>query len=322
MSSEQGERTSLPGVVAGSRRMQAVLEMLGRVAPLDPTVTLLGEVGTGRRHLARAIHRVSWRRRGPFAAVHGPGVAGAEGWTEAFRASEGGTLYIGAVDELGPEAQAVLYGQILEHVPRAPPGDEAAAAGIRLVVGARPGLEDDVREGRFREDLFLELSLIRATLPPLRERLVDIEPLANHFLGSNPWLPLSQKPSRISSDVAEALRAYPWPGNVAELQNCIHGIQLLQGRWALEFGDLPRHVRLPRDPSASGASEDLPSLAEVEAGHIQRVYGITGGNKAQTARILGVDRTTLYRKLERYEIDETSTEPQPISAPGRVEGGD
>ncbi|AKF82275.1 chemotaxis protein CheY [Myxococcus fulvus 124B02] len=303
------------GLVARSPAMRKVLEMARRAARTDSTVLLTGETGTGKSALARLVHESSARRAEPFlqlnCAALPPGLAESElfgarrgAFTDAredragvFVAVGAGTLFLDEVGELSLEVQAKLL-QALETGKVRPLGASVeVTVRARVVAATNRPLEELLRDGRFRPDLYYRLNVIRLEVPPLRERREDIVPLVDFFLGR-----LGGAQARevlgVSAAAMRRLVAHAWPGNVRELAN------LLERAVALADHDtlVPEDFDLPGDSGGMQAlftrarGEELP-LEDVERAYVRRIVDAQNGNKAAAARILGINRRTLYRKL-------------------------
>ncbi len=284
---------------------------------------ITGESGAGKEGVARAIHRRSRRRDGPFVALNCAAVP--EGLIESelfghvrgaytdarderpglFVQANGGSLFLDEISDLAPGVQPKLLRSLQERRVRPVGATKEIAFDARLIAATNRDLADEVRAGRFREDLFYRVQVVHIDVPPLRSRGNDILLLAGHFLESSA-VRAGRPLLRISSEAAARLRDYPWPGNVRELQNCIERAVALADGEEIVPEDLPKTILRYRGaeaaiepPSAGGA---LRSLEEVERAHILRVLDIVGGNKTQAARALGLDRKTLYRKLQIYGV--------------------
>jgi len=306
-------------LVGSSPVMSRVFELMSRLADSDASVLVTGESGTGKELVARALHRRSRRSAGPFVAVdcsalpeslfeselfgHTRGAfTDASGAREGLLLrAEGGTLFLDEVGNIPLHMQPKLLRALEERVFRPVGSDREVAFDVRLVSATNRDLETAVEEKRFREDLFFRLNVVHIELPPLRARGGDVIALSRHFLEA--FVARAEKEVvDLSADAAQCLAAYPWPGNVRELRNCIErAVALCRGR-VIELDDLPDRVRNYRASHVVVSSEDpseLVRLDEVERRYIARVLDAVGGNKTLAARVLGLDRKTLYRKLER-----------------------
>jgi two-component system response regulator HydG len=297
--------------------MKRVFDLLDRVADSDTAVLLAGGRGTGKELAARALHRRSRRAGGPFVAVAcaavpeallegellGHAAAGpVKARPSALQRAVGGTVFLDEIGDLTPGLQAKLL-HALQERPVAGGAGESAASSVRVVTATQRDIETAVEEGRFREDLYYALNVVRVDLPPLRSRGADVLLLAQHFVEQFA-ASKGKSVEGLAAGAAEKLGAYGWPGNVRELRNCVERAVTLTRYDQITAEDLPEKVRA-HQPTAELVSNDpaeLVSMEEVERRYIGRILEATGGNKTQAAQILGFDRATLYRKLERYGI--------------------
>ena len=304
-------------------------ELLAKVAASDASVLVSGETGTGKEVAARAVHAHSARREGPFVVLDCSAlpatlleselfghVRGA--FTDAraerkglFVQAAGGTLFLDEVGELPLDLQPKLLRALQERSVRPLGSDSEVAADVRVIAATNRDLEAAVDEGRFRRDLFYRLEVLHVALPPLRSRGRDVLLLAQHFVKRF----AARSDKRVvgfSAPVAERLLAYTWPGNVRELMNCIERSVALTSYEQLVVDDLPERVREFREEHVlvTGSDpEELVPLEEVERRYVLRVLDASGGNKTIAARVLGLDRKTLHRKLERWTQGEDGEEP-------------
>lgn len=324
---ELRERDHLSHLVGSSPRMLEVYKLVAKVAPTRSTVLLEGESGTGKELVARAIHLNSPRREGPFVPINCAALPDALLESELFGHEKGaftgavvaklglfetanqGTIFLDEIGDLSPALQVKLLRTIQEQEVRRIGGTATIKVDVRLIAATNRDLPGLIREGRFREDLYYRLNVVRIVLPPLRERREDVPMLAHHFLrkfAGGAVRPLQG----FVQDTMDLLAGYAWPGNVRELEHAIErAVSLAHGPFVLPE-DLPEVVRKAarRDDQVGGApgrSEETPlmSLDEVTRRHLIRILQETGGNKARAARVLGVDRRTLYRMAERYGIE-------------------
>ena len=315
------ESHGLDDMLGASTAMRRLNELVGRVAEVAATVLITGESGTGKEGVARALHRRGRRREGPFVPVNCAALpeplleselfGHARGaFTDAktaraglFLQANGGTLFLDEVGEIPIGLQPKLLRAIQERSVRPVGGDSETTFDARIVTATNRELEVAVEERRFREDLYYRLAVIRVDVPPLRARGNDVLLLAQHFALQSARQ-MGRPVEGITSAAAEKLLAYPWPGNVRELQNCIERAVALTHLQEIAVEDLPEKVRDHRRSHFVLASDDpseLVPLEEVERRYILRVLAAVGGHRAQAARMLGLDRKTLYRKLDRWE---------------------
>jgi two-component system response regulator HydG len=307
-------------IIGSSAIMHRALDVVSRVAESDATVLITGESGTGKELVARALHDRSRRNAGPFVAVNcaamPEGLLESElfghmkgAFTDArtpkrglFLEAHKGTLFLDEIGELPLTLQPKLLRSLEQRTVRPVGGNTEVEFDTRIVTATNRDLESAVAEKRFREDLYYRINVVHIELPPLRARGSDVLALAQHFLEH--FKSRGGRPIKgISSAVAERLMAYEWPGNVRELQNCIERAVALAQFDELAVDDLPEKVRNYKPNHALVVSDnptELAPLEEVERRYILRVLDTVGGNKSSAARILGLDRTTLYRRLERY----------------------
>ncbi len=316
------DRYQLENIVGVSPRMLDVFKLIARVAPTRSTVLITGESGTGKEVVARALHFNGPRAGSPFVTIDCAGLA--ESLLESelfghvrgaftgavmarrglFETGHGGTVFLDEVGDIGPNLQAKLL-RVLELQEVKPVGGtESIRIDVRLIAATNKDLQAEVREGRFREDLFYRLNVVSIHLPPLRERREDIPALAGYFLQK--YSEANGKAiSGIAPETMARLESYSWPGNVRELENAIERGVAVTSHPILLPHDLPLHLVPPTTPSierdAPGPVE-LVSLEALTRRHIASVLAATGGNKKRAAEILGVDRRTLYRMLERYAM--------------------
>jgi DNA-binding NtrC family response regulator len=302
------------GLVGESAAMRRVSVLVEQVARTDSSVLLVGETGTGKELVARAIHDSSPRRAGPFVSVNCAALpeplaeselfGHAKGaFTDAssdhvglFARSNGGTLFLDEVSELPLRLQSKILRALEERVVLPVGATTEQPLDIRIITASNRDLELAVGQGQFRLDLLYRLQVIQIELPPLRERGDDVILLANHFLGS-----VSARRG-LSPQAIAALRSYSWPGNVRELRNSIERATVVATHAELVLDDLPQRIR---DASRGEGVERTPmpgSLHEVERQHIVNILREVHGNRALAARILGIGRKTLYRKLEAYGL--------------------
>jgi two-component system response regulator HydG len=303
-----------------SAAMRGVHDLLARVADSDAGVLITGESGTGKEVVAKALHAAGRRSAGPFVAVNCAAVPEAlleselfgharGAFTDAraartglFAQASGGTLFLDEIGELPLSMQPKLLRALQERAVRPVGGDAEVPFDARIVVATNRDLETAVEERRFREDLYYRVNVIHVELPPLRARGSDALLLAQRFLEAAAAR-AGRSVTGISAPAAEKLLAYAWPGNVRELENAIERAVALTRYEEITADDLPAKVRDHKPSHVLVASEDpseLVPLEEVERRYVLRVLESAGGNKTLAARILGLDRKTLHRKLERW----------------------
>jgi two-component system response regulator HydG len=316
------ESRRLDEIIGESPAMKRVFEMIDRVADTGSSVLLTGESGTGKELAARALHRRSRRADGPFVAINCAAVPATlleselfgysrGAFTDAraahtglFVQASGGTLFLDEIGELPVDLQPKILRALQDRTVRPLGGAAEVAFDVRLVCATNRDLETAIEEKRFRDDLYYRVNVIAFELPPLRARGNDVLLLAQSFLER--FATIAEKSvSGVSAAAAERLLSYAWPGNVRELENCIErGVALAQYA-EIVVEDLPEKIRDYRGSHVVVAGNDpseLVSMEEVERRYIQRVLEAVSGNKTTAARVLGFDRTTLYRKMQRYGL--------------------
>jgi NtrC-family two-component system response regulator AlgB len=309
--------------------VQKVFETATKAASSSATLLILGESGTGKSILARALHRNSPRRDNAFVTVSCPSLSrelleselfghvrgaftGAVGETWGkVKAAEGGTLFLDEIGELPPEIQPKLLRLLQEREYERVGDSKPRKANVRVIAATNRRLEDLVKEGKFREDLYYRLNVITIELPPLRQRMLDLPSLAQQHLKI--FARQSSRPIRDFTTAAlAAIHRYPWPGNLRELRNVIERAVILASSEKIDVNDFPDNLR-GSQPSGAVIGNRV-SLEELEREHILRIIEIAS-NMEEAAQILGIDPATLYRKRKRYaEMDEQMTSgPVPAS---------
>jgi len=304
--------TQSPSVVGQSPAMKRVIELADTAAPMDTAVLITGERGSGKETVARAIHAASPRRLMPFVVVHCGALTEAVAESDLFghengaftderfrrkgrlEAADGGTVFLNEVSELTPKLQSLLL-RVLQNrqIVRAG-GATPVSVDFRTIAASDTALDDMVREGSFSSDLYYRLSVVSIDLPPLRERKEDIPLLVDHFLHTHS-LAMNRPAPKISKPALDLLLSYEWPGNVRELENAMERALLISTEDEIQQVDFPFQLNAHRD-------DHHQSLAEVERMHIEKVVTDTDWNLSKAARILQIDRTTLYNKLRRYGL--------------------
>ncbi len=314
-----GDGQRFEEILGTSPAMASTFELIARVAESDTTVLVTGESGTGKELVAKALHGRSPRKSGPFVAINCAAMPEAlleselfghvkGAFTDArthrlglFVKAHGGTILLDEIGEMPAGMQVKLLRVLQERTVRPVGGDEEQPFDARIVAATNRDLESEVEQRRFREDLFYRINVVRVHVPPLRARTGDILLLARGFM-ERYAAQSGRAVVGLTSAAADKLLSYPWPGNVRELQNCIERAVALARLDHLGLEDLPEKVRdYQRAPLAVESSDpaDLLSMEEVENRYIVKVLTAVGGNKTVAAQVLGFDRRTLYRKLER-----------------------
>ena len=308
--------------IGRSRLFGEVLKLAETVAPTESTVLIQGDSGTGKEVIARYIHGLSQRSEGPFVSIncgalpeslleselfgHVKGsFTGAVRDSEGlFAAARGGTFFLDEVGETTPGIQVKLLRVLQEREVIPVGGTEPVPVDVRLIAATNRDLEEDIRAGRFRSDLFYRLNVIAINLPPLRTRRDDIALLAEAFL-HRVAAERKEELKALAPDALDAILAYDWPGNVRELENALErAVTLTPGR-EIGAAALPQRVTERRaEPLVADRIHPNPTLDVIERAYINWVLQEEAGNKTRAAEVLGIDPSTLYRKLSRYETGE------------------
>jgi DNA-binding NtrC family response regulator len=304
-------------IIGKSPKILALFDFIEKAAPLDSGVLLIGESGTGKELVARAIHYSGSRAKGSFEAVNcaaltetlleselfghvkGAFTGAHEDRPGRFELAHRGTLFLDEIAEMPLSSQSKFL-RVLEAGEFRRIGDvRDRFSNARVIAATNQDLQARVRDGKFRQDLFYRLNILTCQLPPLREHIEDLELLCAHFLDL--FCRKCGKPALLLSPAAfDVLRQHPWRGNIRELRNCLERLVVLTNKQAIEPDDLPLELRAGPAPFAASP---LSSLADVERDHIAQVLRYTSGNKKEAARILGIDRSTLYAKIKTYHLD-------------------
>ncbi|HEY1556279.1 MAG TPA: sigma-54 dependent transcriptional regulator [Kofleriaceae bacterium] len=312
-------------LIGASPAMQQVYTLIDQVSVTDATVLITGESGTGKEVVARALHNRSRRKDGPFVAINCAAVPEAlleselfghakGAFTDAkqsrqglFQQAAGGTLFLDEIGEMALALQPKLLRAIQERKVRPVGAESEITTDVRLVAATNRELEDMIEDKRFREDLYYRINVIHIPLPPLRARGGDVLLLAHHMLRQYAAV-FDKKVLSLSQAAAERLVTYDWPGNVRELGNCLERAVALAHFEEIQVEDLPDKIRQQKSPrSTSLSGNDVPellTLEEVERRHVLRVLEACHGNRTDAAKVLGLDRKTLYRKLLRWGVSD------------------
>ncbi|MBS1119389.1 MAG: sigma-54 dependent DNA-binding response regulator [Deltaproteobacteria bacterium] len=311
-------------LIGASPAMQQVYELIDQVSVTDASVLLTGESGTGKELVAREIHNRSRRGAGPFVAVNCAAVPEAlleselfghakGAFTDArqsrqglFQQAGGGTLFLDEIGEMALALQPKLLRALQERKVRPVGADAEIPIDVRVIAATNRDLEEMVEAKLFREDLYYRIHVIHIPLPSLRARGGDVLLLAQHFLRHHQTV-FEKKIVGLSAAVAERMMTYEWPGNVRELGNCIERAVAFTHFEELQVEDLPDKVRTSRaQPQMSGTTlPELLTLEEVERRHVLRVLAACNHNRTDAAKMLDLDRKTLYRKLLRWGVNDT-----------------
>lgn len=314
------QKLSFENIIGKSKLIKQAVESAKKVANTDATVLLTGETGTGKEVFAQAIHQASKRSKNNFIAVNcsafskellenelfGHKAGAFTGATKdakgIFEEANNGTVFLDEIGEMPLDLQAKLL-RVLESGEFLKLGDnKPIKTDVRIIAATNRDLQKEIQSGNFREDLYYRINIFNITLPALRERTVDIEELANYFLTVFATK-TNKKIKRISADYLEALKLHSWKGNIRELRNVIERSIILVDGEELTVDSLPNEFQQSTSNSQQSAKPlSAFELASAEKIHIQKVMNYTNGNKTETAKLLNIALTTLYRKLEEFKI--------------------
>jgi DNA-binding NtrC family response regulator len=311
--------TSITRPIGKSKRFLDVLKLAEHVAPTDSTVLIQGESGTGKEVIARYIHNLSIRNDGPFLSINcgalpenlleselfghvkGSFTGAVRDKQGLFAAARGGSFFLDEVGEMPASLQVKLL-RVLQEREAIPVGaTEAIPVDVRIIAATNRDLEEEIRRGNFRSDLFYRLNVIALNLPPLRDRRDDLLLLIEALL-QNLASETGGEPKALAAEALDAVMVYEWPGNVRELDNALeHAVVLTRGN-LIDASSLPERITKRRkEPLVAERSYRNPTLEVIERAYIMWVLQAEGGNKTRAAEVLGIDPSTLYRKLSRYE---------------------
>ncbi|MDT4788698.1 Transcriptional regulatory protein ZraR [compost metagenome] len=314
-------KLSFDGIIGSSKSLQQSIELARKVAPTDTTVLLTGETGTGKEVFASAIHQSSLRKNQPFVAINcsafshdllesemfghiaGSFTGASKDKKGLFEEANNGTIFLDEVGEMALDLQAKLL-RVIENGEFIKVGEsKPTKVNVRIIAATNRDLAKEIEAGHFRQDLFYRLSVFQIQLPALRERVADIEPLANHFLHFFA-LKTNKKIKSFSGEFIQLLKLHTWPGNIRELKNVLERSVILETENILTTDCLPLEIQQLKASETTGEAPVLSafSLASAEKIHIQKVLNYTNHNKTETAKLLNIALTTLYRKLEEYKI--------------------
>lgn len=304
------DRFHFEGIIAKSPKMLNIFELIKTVAPTTATVLIIGETGTGKEIIARAIHHQSKRKNTPFIATScaalpeslleselfghekGSFTGAMERKKGKFEAGDKGTLFLDEIGEINANTQIHLLRALEEKKITRVGGNEEIDVDVRFISATNRNLRSMVKQGTFREDLYYRLNVVTVELPLLKDRREDILPLADHFLKKYTE-ENNKKVKNLSPEVIEFMLNYPWPGNVRELENMIERGVILAKKDAITLAELPQDIIHPTPVEGK-------TVEVVTKNHIMSVLEETKGNISKTAKILGIRRTTLYNKLKKY----------------------
>jgi two-component system nitrogen regulation response regulator GlnG len=335
-----GGMAEAPEMLGSAPVMQEVFRAIGRLSQSAATVLITGESGTGKELVARALHRHSPRAAGPFVAINTAAIpkdlleselfghergafTGAQAMRRGrFEQADGGTLFLDEIGDMPADLQVRLLRVLADGEYYRVGGHAPLKANVRIIAATHQNLEERVRQGLFREDLMHRLNVVRLRLPPLRERAEDVAPLARHFLAKSAR-ELAVDPKQLSDDALRVLQAFPFPGNVRQLENICHWLTVMAPGQRIEVADLPPEVRQPAGGAGAAETGWLVALdrelaqalsrgeravgdrleREFEKALIRRALAHTGGHRMEAAQWLGWGRNTLTRKIQELGLE-------------------
>jgi DNA-binding NtrC family response regulator len=315
------ERTAGGRPVGMSRAWVDIVQLAETVAPTESTVLIQGESGTGKEVIARYIHQLSMRAEGPFLSINcgalpeslleselfghvkGSFTGAVKDKSGLFTAAAGGTFFLDEIGETTPATQVKLL-RVLQHREVIPVGaTEAQPIDVRLLAATNRDLEEEIKRGTFRSDLYYRLNVIALHMPPLRDRRDDIPLLVDLFL-HRAAEGRGEAPKQMSAAALEVLQSFSWPGNVRELENALERAVILTAGDVIDVAVLPERItQRQSEPLVSDRMRTNPTLESIERAYILWVLQSEGGNKTRAADVLGIDPSTLYRKLSRFGVE-------------------
>jgi DNA-binding NtrC family response regulator len=318
---ENGEaRTEIPDLIGLSERMRKIHRLIGKVALKRHPVLILGESGTGKELVARAIHQLGPWSEQPFVPVdcgaltptlieselfghvRGAFTGAQQARTGLLAAAGAGTVFLDEIGELPIELQSKMLRALQEKEVKPLGSNERVRFEARIIAATNQDLEAAFKRGTFRKDLYFRLNVVSIKLPPLRERKGDIPVLVRHFIARYAD---RTGPAEVSDEVLGRLMSYEWPGNIRELENCIQRAVALGAGPIIQMQDLPSSMimRLSGTPSSR---RELSTLQSLERRAILQALEATGGDRVRAAKLLGIGKTTIYRKLKEYGLENFS----------------
>ncbi len=299
-------------MIGQSQAMEEVFRLIERAGPSDKAILIQGESGTGKELVARALHVASKRVDKPMVVINcaalpealleselfghekGAFTGAVSAKQGLFEVADGGTLFIDEIGELPGPLQAKMLRVLEDGSLRRVGSIKERRVNVRLLAATNRNMSDEVKEGRFREDLYYRINVMSLELPPLRERKGDIPLLVAHLLGAD-W--------DIEPEAMQLLEQYDWPGNIRQLSNALERARILADDWTIRAADLPHDIIAAQQGEAAEITSHTDDLSSIERAKIIEVLKRKGGNKSRAAKALGIDRRKLYRLVEKYGID-------------------
>jgi DNA-binding NtrC family response regulator len=316
----RGKEYGIESIIGTSAGITEVKEMIKKVAATESSILLTGESGTGKEVAARAIHTLSGRSGGPFVAINcgaipselleselfghvkGSFTGAIRDKTGLMEQANGGTFFLDEVGNTSPSIQMKILRAIQEREVLPVGGQQARKVDIRILAATNENLEEAITRSDFRKDLFYRLNVINIHIPPLRERREDIELLFTYFLRRKDASGIFAS-FLLGGDLKEKLESYDWPGNIRELENVVERLMALSMKGRITADMLPEHFIKPREPKlVAEGSNIIPNMDEIEKAYIHWVLMQHGGQKQKAAEVLGIGRSTLDRKIEKYGL--------------------
>ena len=320
---DQYEQGIVEELAGNSPAMQKVIRLLQKVAPTDGTVLLLGESGTGKEVLANAVHRLSKRKDKPFVAINcaalpeallesemfghvkGAFTGATQDKVGLFEEADGGTIFLDEIGDMAPVTQAKLLRVLQNGEIRRVGSSTPARVNVRIIAATNRDLVQAVQHNTFREDLYFRLNVVQIRIPPLRDRMEALPGLVQHFIKlANSRF--DKQVRGIDAHTRSLLMNYEFPGNVRELETIISHAVIMADEPTIRAADLPEQVQFgitPRLRLAHDAANAIRSLAEVEEAHIRNTLEALNGNQTKAAKLLGISRSTLWRKMKEYGME-------------------
>ena len=321
LKSECEKYFGLDNIIGTSTEITEIKELIVKVAKTESNVLISGESGTGKELVAQALHSLSNRANGPFVAINcgaipselleselfghlkGSFTGAIKDKTGLMEQANSGSFFLDEVGNTSPAIQMKILRALQEREVLPVGAQTPRKVDIRIIAATNENLEDAIKRNEFRKDLFYRLNVINIHIPPLRDRLEDIELLFVHFFKEKDKTGTILSKG-IGNDIEEVLRSYDWPGNIRELENVVERLVALSHNGRVKFEMLPDHIKTPREVQlVSDKPDTVPSMDEIEKAYIHWILTQYGGQKQKAAEVLGIGRSTLDRKIEKYGLN-------------------